>query len=137
VTYQQQLVDNARGELFKKIQILSQIQEKESIVLPIGSEWHNVEFADTIKVKELGWIRDNDETDVIGIEAEAGAVVEAHRHDNSETIMCAKGEVHCPINNKTLRKSDIWVIPAGMVHQLEFKKDSQLVVMWHPKLPRE
>lgn len=129
-------LDTAREQVLKNLNIIAQIQGKESIMLPVGAEWTNVDFAKNIQLKEIGWIKENDETDVVSMEIAAGTVLEAHFHENDETVICCKGEVYCPINKIRLRKSDVWKIPAGLVHQLEFEMDSQLIVVWHPRFSR-
>lgn len=126
----------AKERVLKSLTIIAQIQDKESIMLPVGSEWKNLDFAKNVSVKEIGWIKENDETDVVSMEIAQGTLVEAHFHDNDETIICCRGEMYCPINKVRLRKSDVWKIPAGVTHQLEFLADTQLIVVWHPKFVR-
>jgi quercetin dioxygenase-like cupin family protein len=126
-------VQSLAQQVRDKAKVILSIRGKDDVCIPIGSEWSDRDYQSGIHIKEIGSFRDNEESVTIAIDAPAGAVIEPHFHDNTEIIMCTKGRVKCPVNNRVLEKGKTWEIKPGVVHAFEFVEDTLLIVMWHPK----
>lgn len=58
------------------------------------------------------------------------------KHDEHFTIINPEGEIEVITDTKifTVRFPESVFIPMGTPHAIRFKKDSNLLVMWHPKM---
>lgn len=118
--------------LIEKIKVATKIISSPDLYKTVGSEWQDDEYSHGIKHRRIKGVSRNRETTTLFVDALKNAVVSAHYHEQTELLLCLKGEVFFPIQGKTITANQIYIMKPKEIHEIHFKEDSELIINWSP-----